>query len=279
MSLTRRLQRAETILAARTPSPAGGDDMTFYLWISAVGECGPAALPRLSGTMSRDPADWSAFFSTWTVFAAVSDAWQARGEVPPDDFLADAPAAVRVRTWHLAGANPRDGREQSSQLSKFTLLILHALDLPFGREDRERMADRPALPAEVRRVFLDDAEAVPSHDCAECGVFLPVRPGQQGGPEPVIYYTACPLCGGRVGYDLFRWREQHAASAAAARGDRDTRRAVEAAAGQQDDAEAGAQADAPPTHRPVGVGRVVRRDDDGPDDFGLAAGRPRRPLF
>jgi hypothetical protein len=283
-SLSRRLQRAETIIAGRATPAAGGDGVPWFLWISAVGEYGPAAVARLSGAISRDPADWSAFFTTWATFAAVSNAWQARGDTPPvDNFYADAPAVLRARAWHLAGFHHRSDRPRPEQLRHFSLLVLHALDRPLGREDRECLAERATMPAEVLQVFLDDPEAVPSHDCIACGVFLPVTPGALAIASAVVRYAACPLCGGRVGADLFRWREQHAASAAAARGDRLTWPAVEAQAeaGQHDDAAAGAQAGPRAARRPVDVGRGRRRDDDdgGPTDFGLAAGRPRRPLF
>jgi hypothetical protein len=280
-SLHRKLDRLQSAFADRWPSPASGpaDDTHLLLWAAALGE---------RGTLAEDaglpgfPADWSPFFTVWATFAAISDAWQARGDVPPDDFgLADAPAVVRLRAWHLAGANQRGGRPQPSQLSKITLLVLHALDLPFGREDRERLAERATMPPEVLQVFLDDPEATPTHDCVACGVFLPVTPGALAIASAKVYYATCPLCGGRVGADLFRWHERMAASAAAVRGRHFVQPAdeVEAKTGQHDDTIAGRQADARAARRPVDVGRRIVRDDDVQTDFGLAAGRPRRPLF
>lgn len=59
----------------------------------------------------------------------------------------------------------------------------------------------PALPVELVQVYLDDSEAVPLHDCANCGIAIPVRPGWQGyeGEPQRVYFPTCPSCGGRTG--------------------------------------------------------------------------------
>ncbi len=58
-----------------------------------------------------------------------------------------------------------------------------------------------ALPAELVQVYLEDPDAVPAHDCAICGVAIPVQPGWQGyDDEPRrVYFPTCPCCGGRTG--------------------------------------------------------------------------------
>jgi hypothetical protein len=274
-NLHRKLDRIESAIADRASSPAGGDDdLHFLISVAALGELQTTdGVPGLVGTA----ADWSPFFAAWRVFSSVSDAWAARGETPAADFLAGQPDVVRLRAWHMASPWHRGGRNQPTQLRDFTLHILYTLDLPLNREDSDRMAERAAMPPEVLQVFLDDPESVPFHDCEQCGVFLPVKPWQQGGPGAVTYFTACPVCGGaRLGHDWFRWREQHAAAAAAAR----ARRSVWPAAATE--AEAGQQADTRATRRrTTETGRGVERDDDGwtPPEGWPVAGRPRADRF
>ena len=58
------------------------------------------------------------------------------------------------------------------------------------------------LPAELVRVYLDDHEAEPLHDCEDCGLPVPVRAGRHCGHEAVVecvYFPECPCCGGRTG--------------------------------------------------------------------------------
>jgi hypothetical protein len=57
------------------------------------------------------------------------------------------------------------------------------------------------IPGEVVRVYLEDAEAAPLAECADCGLALPVRPGRrddQGWGQD--YFPTCPACGGRPGW-------------------------------------------------------------------------------
>ena len=56
-------------------------------------------------------------------------------------------------------------------------------------------------PEELVQVYLDDDEAMPLHDCAGCGVAIPVRPAWQGaeGGLQEIYFPKCPCCGARTG--------------------------------------------------------------------------------
>jgi hypothetical protein len=61
------------------------------------------------------------------------------------------------------------------------------------------------IPVRVIDVYLADSEAVPLYDCEGCGLAVPVRPsrlyGMDGEPDEV-YFTNCPICGGRTGYFL-----------------------------------------------------------------------------
>ena len=60
---------------------------------------------------------------------------------------------------------------------------------------------RDPFPPELVQVYLDDDEAMPLHDCAGCGIAIPVRPdwhGADGQPQQ-IYFPDCPCCGERTG--------------------------------------------------------------------------------
>ena len=66
------------------------------------------------------------------------------------------------------------------------------------------------IPAELIRVYLDDPEAIPLHDCENCGVAIPVRPDRLNGSEAEpeqIYFHQCPVCAGRRGWYLFFSRQ------------------------------------------------------------------------
>jgi hypothetical protein len=66
-----------------------------------------------------------------------------------------------------------------------------------------------ALPASLIQVYLDDPEAVPLHECEDCGLAVPVRPCREDGYEwdaEQAYFDQCPCCGGRTGLYVFRSR-------------------------------------------------------------------------
>jgi len=62
-----------------------------------------------------------------------------------------------------------------------------------------------SLPSELVQVYLNDPEAVPLHDCAGCGLAVPVRPGRSGyESEPQrVYFPTCPCCGCRTGLHAY----------------------------------------------------------------------------
>jgi hypothetical protein len=59
------------------------------------------------------------------------------------------------------------------------------------------------LPAELIDVYLADPDALPLHDCAECGLAIPVHAGTRDSEdaEPEFsYFPTCPCCGGITGW-------------------------------------------------------------------------------
>lgn len=59
-----------------------------------------------------------------------------------------------------------------------------------------------AVPPTLVQVYLTDDAAAPLHDCAVCGLAIPVRPDRDfdGAGEPEqVYFPACPGCGGPTG--------------------------------------------------------------------------------
>ena len=61
------------------------------------------------------------------------------------------------------------------------------------------------LPSELIQVYLDDPEALPLHDCSDCGLAVPIRSGWLGleGEPERIYFPVCPNCGSRTGLYAF----------------------------------------------------------------------------
>jgi len=54
-----------------------------------------------------------------------------------------------------------------------------------------------AMPPEVAEVYLAHPEALPLHDCEDCGYKLPHG-----------FFEKCPLCSGRVGFSAFFLKRQ-----------------------------------------------------------------------
>ena len=66
-----------------------------------------------------------------------------------------------------------------------------AAGLAPARWSATRPLARP-LPDELVEVYLTDDEAEPLHDCAECGLPVPVRAGRRGGHEPTCERVVLP---------------------------------------------------------------------------------------
>ena len=75
------------------------------------------------------------------------------------------------------------------------LTVYHALS---------RVWDGPlALPRAVAQVYLDDPDTLPIHRCEACGYRIPTYAGP-GSEQREVYFTECPLCGGRIRWELMR---------------------------------------------------------------------------
>jgi hypothetical protein len=111
----------------------------------------------------------------------------------------------------LAGTDPDHGREH----------VAIVLDV-FANEDwvREQTGrcnlarivdhtlarewDGPlALPKAVADLYLRDPDILPIHSCGACHYRIPKYIGS-GGEQREVYFTECPLCGGRIRWELMR---------------------------------------------------------------------------
>ena len=102
-------------------------------------------------------------------------------------FYAAVPAKLRSRVRAVVMDPYLGGRGLRKWLA---LLTQSACPLP------------EELPEELVEIYLEDCDAEPLFDCAECGLALPVRAGRRGGHEPThdrVYFAACPHCSGPVG--------------------------------------------------------------------------------
>jgi hypothetical protein len=74
-----------------------------------------------------------------------------------------------------------------------------------------------SIPEQLVQVYLEDSEAIPLHDCASCGVAIPVRPAWDGYEEEPdqVYFSRCPCCGGPTG--LYAYWSRRAEEAAGSR--------------------------------------------------------------
>jgi len=69
-----------------------------------------------------------------------------------------------------------------------------------------------AMPPQVAEVYLDH-DAMPLHNCEDCGFRVPITPGRDGKPAR-RHFDTCPLCGGKVGWYAYFNRRKAEADAA-----------------------------------------------------------------
>jgi hypothetical protein len=65
------------------------------------------------------------------------------------------------------------------------------------------------LPSSVASVYLQNPDARPDHECADCGYDLPFawpHPRAEPPRAAKVYFESCPLCGGQVGPYAFSFK-------------------------------------------------------------------------
>ncbi|MDX1965436.1 MAG: hypothetical protein SFX18_19985 [Pirellulales bacterium] len=130
-----------------------------------------------------------------------------------EELLSPSPG-IAEDTWEAACRQLLDAVPQE-YLSLISLLLKERNGGGCGLRDwisavAFRGAKFPhSIPPQIVRIYLNDPEAVPLHDCEECGLAVPVRPnrvhGLESDPE-CEYFPTCPLCGGRTG-PFYYWSE------------------------------------------------------------------------
>jgi hypothetical protein len=63
-----------------------------------------------------------------------------------------------------------------------------------------------AMPPVVAQVYLEH-DALPLHECEDCGYKIPITPGTYRGTGAIRHFDSCPLCGGRVGWYAY-WKRR-----------------------------------------------------------------------
>ncbi len=127
-----------------------------------------------------------------TMTSVVPNETEARWREARDRFLAAVAPEQRQLVAELLGQFPHGGQGLHRWLCA---LAWEGAFLP------------GSLPPELIATYLDDAEAVPLHDCADCGLAVPIRPGRTYGYEGLAarrYFPTCPHCGGKTGW-YARW--------------------------------------------------------------------------
>ena len=88
------------------------------------------------------------------------------------------------------------GRREHANLGKLTFTFLYYVE-------QHLEAGTPLeLPGEVASVYLQNPDARPAHECADCGYDLPfewAHPRAEPPRAAKVYFESCPLCGGNVG--------------------------------------------------------------------------------
>jgi len=140
---------------------------------------GPALRERLLGVMgSGDPA---------AVRRAVEDlpTWQALFPTMDPEHVAIVLDVFASGNW------PRE-RTGRCNLAR---IVYHILAQEWGGP--------LALPRVVADLYLNDPDTLPIHNCAACRYRIPTYAGS-GCEKREVYFAECPLCGGRIRWELIR---------------------------------------------------------------------------
>ena len=131
----------------------------------------------------------------------------ARVTAKPQTEPADSQVVARFDAFFSA-VSPQQERKVFDALFPFASdkpdMPHHGLSLWFLEVAAGKAFCPSRIPPEVMTIYLDDPAAQPRNECAACGLRLPIRPGRQGGPAMVNYFSTCPVCGGKV-----QWYYEH----------------------------------------------------------------------
>jgi hypothetical protein len=106
---------------------------------------------------------------------------------------------------YAAGAQYVQSSEYNTPAGRLLRRCLDAISrLTYRHWPQTEIADEVvlAMPPEVAEVYLAE-DALPLHDCEDCGFRVPVTPGEYKGKPARRHFDACPLCSGRVGWSAF----------------------------------------------------------------------------
>jgi hypothetical protein len=160
--LEKRLARVEARLSARTKPPEVNAAAVWERLLSVMGRGDPGAVRRALEGLPT---------------------WQAL--IPTMD-----PQHVAIVLDVFAG---EDWVRERTGRSNLALTVYHVLS---------RVWDGPlALPKAVADVYLNDPDTLPIHKCEACGYRIPTHIGS-GAEQREVYFAECPLCGGRIHWEL-----------------------------------------------------------------------------
>lgn len=94
-------------------------------------------------------------------------------------------------------------RGKHANLSRLTSTFLYYV------EQHLKAGTPLELPSSVASVYLQNPDARPEHECADCGYDLPFEwphPGAEPPRAAKVYFESCPLCGGQVGRYAFYFK-------------------------------------------------------------------------
>jgi hypothetical protein len=102
---------------------------------------------------------------------------------------------------YAAGAQYVQSPEYNTPAGRLLRRCLDAMSrLEYRHRPHTEIADEVvlAMPPGVAEIYLAE-DALPLHDCEDCGFCVPVSPGRDGRSAR-RHFDTCPLCGGRVAW-------------------------------------------------------------------------------
>jgi hypothetical protein len=117
-------------------------------------------------------------------------------------ILTKTSSALTTAIGRLLHAVPASHRSATQALINDPRRGGHGLRMWLTLMEADYSRDLQDLPGELIAVYLADSDAEPLHDCAQCGLAIPVKATRRCGHEAAverIYFPTCPCCGGSTG--------------------------------------------------------------------------------